>query len=319
MNPDFSERKEIWHGFLKENWTTLRELAREAYAERDRGAFLVELKSNPSADKPLKGQLSYLDERKGRELFESWYLSRFLDRIDDYNPLRSILILWWDGEDAQPEVMSEHEDGTFRDPPGTSIWDKRERPCPKCNTVFRSVQNRGGCPQCGFLFFASDFYGKGEVNKPGPPIPPIVELHLDDSIPENFEQLDRQRKRLRSVNPSSQREENDELIELVFEADYQINNGGFQQFFDNTGSRTKAIVDALTKIGATENARVILEACQVFPNQMPSQDPDELDEQIEQVQESAQARWDRLSQDYFRVKVDLGSLLFDYWKFLRSH
>ncbi|NIP28834.1 MAG: hypothetical protein GWN67_29055 [Phycisphaerae bacterium] len=35
------------------------------------------------------------------------------------------------------------------------VWKGKERECPKCKTVFTSVQNIGGCPKCGFVFFAS--------------------------------------------------------------------------------------------------------------------------------------------------------------------
>lgn len=34
-------------------------------------------------------------------------------------------------------------------------WSGKQRPCPKCNTTFKSVQDRGQCPKCGFMFFAS--------------------------------------------------------------------------------------------------------------------------------------------------------------------
>jgi hypothetical protein len=34
-------------------------------------------------------------------------------------------------------------------------WSGKLRPCSRCATVFRSVQDRGQCPACGHGFFAS--------------------------------------------------------------------------------------------------------------------------------------------------------------------
>jgi hypothetical protein len=34
-------------------------------------------------------------------------------------------------------------------------WAYRERPCPQCNTIFESVGDRGQCPTCYCVFFAS--------------------------------------------------------------------------------------------------------------------------------------------------------------------
>ncbi len=34
-------------------------------------------------------------------------------------------------------------------------WRGRQRQCPKCNTTFKSIQDRGQCPQCRFDFHAS--------------------------------------------------------------------------------------------------------------------------------------------------------------------
>ena len=34
-------------------------------------------------------------------------------------------------------------------------WGGKNRQCPKCNTTFKSIQDRGQCPQCRFDFHAS--------------------------------------------------------------------------------------------------------------------------------------------------------------------
>lgn len=35
------------------------------------------------------------------------------------------------------------------------IWKGKERVCPKCRMAFTSIQNKGNCPKCGFVFYAS--------------------------------------------------------------------------------------------------------------------------------------------------------------------
>ena len=34
-------------------------------------------------------------------------------------------------------------------------WSGKARSCPKCQTEFRSVQNKGQCPNCRHMFYAS--------------------------------------------------------------------------------------------------------------------------------------------------------------------
>ena len=43
----------------------------------------------------------------------------------------------------------------FSRPGENEIWAGRERPCPKCQTMFTSVQDRGTCPNCRHVFYAS--------------------------------------------------------------------------------------------------------------------------------------------------------------------
>lgn len=41
-------------------------------------------------------------------------------------------------------------------PPGNDAdWKDQPRACPRCDTVFRSVQDKGVCPQCKHVFWAS--------------------------------------------------------------------------------------------------------------------------------------------------------------------
>ncbi|MEL7498314.1 MAG: hypothetical protein AAFN77_11945 [Planctomycetota bacterium] len=35
-------------------------------------------------------------------------------------------------------------------------WSGQERTCPKCETTFLSIKDRGQCTQCGFIFLASN-------------------------------------------------------------------------------------------------------------------------------------------------------------------
>ena len=42
------------------------------------------------------------------------------------------------------------------DPKLDKQWGGKERNCPRCAVAFTSIQNKGACPNCGHVFFASD-------------------------------------------------------------------------------------------------------------------------------------------------------------------
>ncbi|MCA9282873.1 MAG: DUF4375 domain-containing protein [Phycisphaeraceae bacterium] len=64
---------------------------------------------------------------------------------------QAILQLKADGLDAESR-QHRHAEAVAR---LNAQWANRERPCPKCGQLFRSVSCRGRCPKCGHTFYAS--------------------------------------------------------------------------------------------------------------------------------------------------------------------
>lgn len=47
----------------------------------------------------------------------------------------------------------------LRGVPMNNVWGGKQRRCPKCSTVFKSVQDLGACPTCRHTFLASAVHG----------------------------------------------------------------------------------------------------------------------------------------------------------------
>ena len=68
----------------------------------------------------------------------------------------------------------------------------------------------------------------------------------------------------------------DEVLDLVWLVEGEVNNGGFDQFFFNSsGAESAKIVEALDLIGAHTMAAIVRRACAKFPGGMPPTDHDE--------------------------------------------
>lgn len=51
----------------------------------------------------------------------------------------------------------------FSRPGEDEQWSGKGRTCPNCETTFTSVQDKGGCPNCRHVFFASEVMRSGET------------------------------------------------------------------------------------------------------------------------------------------------------------
>jgi hypothetical protein len=62
-------------------------------------------------------------------------------------------------------------------------------------------------------------------------------------------------------------------IYLVLAFDFEVQNGGFHQFFYNaSGNFTAETIDALRRVGADAAANLLQDACKAFPMSKPSKD-----------------------------------------------
>ncbi len=71
------------------------------------------------------------------------------------------------------------------------------------------------------------------------------------------------------MNPS-------DVVDLVWQLEDEVNNGGFHQFFNNSsGDSTRETIDALEEIGAKVFSDILRRAASRFPGRMPPKDPGE--------------------------------------------
>ena len=98
----------------------------------------------------------YVPIDRAKEVLGDFAFFTFCSRASQYNPEREILFNFWDpkAETATPRTLSESPDGKpFIDT--DAVWCSKERDCPKCGMTFTSIGDRGQCPKCTYLFFAS--------------------------------------------------------------------------------------------------------------------------------------------------------------------
>ena len=68
------------------------------------------------------------------------------------------------------------------------------------------------------------------------------------------------------MNPS-------DVVDLVWQLEDEVNNGGFHQFFNNSsGDSTRETIDALEELGAKVFSDILRRAASMFPGSMPPKD-----------------------------------------------
>lgn len=85
----------------------------------------------------------------------------------------------------------------------------------------------------------------------------------------------------------------------------EVNNGGFEQYYDNTSGNGAAIApDCLRRIGMPELAKVLERGNALFPDG-PSMDRDEREEQIMKLGEKLSQHFAELDDAYFELSEPL--------------
>jgi hypothetical protein len=102
---------------------------------------------------------------------------------------------------------------------------------------------------------------------------------------------------------------------LVWWFEAELNNGGFDQFFDNsTGNHAVHTVSALDRIGATTCANIVRRACALFPDSTPSSDWNTRQEQLCVITDDDEEAFESLTTEFYEYPDDIGGLLAKYWE-----
>lgn len=89
----------------------------------------------------------------------------------------------------------------------------------------------------------------------------------------------------------------------------EINNGGFQQFFENSsGDHAFDTVESLQTLGANQMAALVRDAIAVFPGGRPAADRGERQDQLDRLDQRATSRWGELDDAFYQYPDNLVAL-----------
>lgn len=107
--------------------------------------------------------------------------------------------------------------------------------------------------------------------------------------------------------------EAEKVFFCVWELEGEINNGGFDQFFFNSGGNYAVeAVDAFEKIGASKTAGIVRRANSVFKNGRPPKDWTARQDELLALPESATETLRRLDNEFYKYDEDLSILLYEF-------
>ncbi len=93
----------------------------------------------------------------------------------------------------------------------------------------------------------------------------------------------------------------------------QVNNGGFDQyFFNTTGNLAQGAPAAFEAIGAEYTAKLVRQACSVFPDEAPPNDQNKRQELFEQIGKDKEEFLYELDKQFYEYKDNLRQLLIEY-------
>jgi hypothetical protein len=260
--------------FLRKNWGALQLKARKLFEEHGRGTFLLTI---PCAERAgLKKALRYLPKAKIPKTPTFVYLGV---SVATYNPERTVVCMIIDSRSQKGDVRTLSE-------------DKYGRPL--------------------------DDKGKADPKKPPKRprkiAPPIVLSKLDSASAKDFDGL------LDALDDKISRSgveklpPRERMVWDVMTLKWEVDNGGLDQYFTNTGDRSASVLAGLQAIGATEVLAIFRKACHAFPHGVPSTDPEEEDEELYSIPKSKVAAWHKLDRKLHAAMERFPGLLWKFWK-----
>lgn len=104
----------------------------------------------------------------------------------------------------------------------------------------------------------------------------------------------------------------EQVFYCIWEMEAQVNNGGFHQYFFNSGDHVPETIKALEEIGASYTAELLKKACTFFPD---GKIPEDFKERRIFLSEMSKAKQDELYELdnlFYEYKDDLSKLLYAY-------
>jgi hypothetical protein len=100
---------------------------------------------------------------------------------------------------------------------------------------------------------------------------------------------------------------------FIIELDIEVVNGGFNQYFFNSGGdNAEEALKALKEIGAEKSASITKQAFDLWPNETVPKDRFTRQDLLEDVEIYADATWEKLDDAFCEDKEKVISILFQY-------
>jgi uncharacterized protein DUF4375 len=104
------------------------------------------------------------------------------------------------------------------------------------------------------------------------------------------------------------------------ELEREVNNGGFDQYFQNSSGRyANDTVDTLKLIGANGTAKILESAIEMFPDKIVPIDEDLREEIYQQINVKASEHWGKLDEQFFKYEDNLNELNMEFVKNNREY
>jgi hypothetical protein len=259
---------------VQQQWEHYRALGRKGHSAVGRGSIVLDLGTEYCPTGTAGPSRVYADKALLEEQIPDPFA--ILVRLYDYNPERELLFTFLDyaAEKAQVLILGEREDGK---PYGKG---------------FESL--------------------RGKEQPVGDSVPPIVLEVPDSTSAQDFDQLNHittdivSRKGVDALNP------NERVIWDVLELRYQVENGGFEQFFTNCPDAWQRTAQALDRAGAIEISRLFSRVCASFPGGRPGE-PDGVIEKLDEMADGNEDLWDEEDRAFYELEDDLPRILWQFW------
>lgn len=95
----------------------------------------------------------------------------------------------------------------------------------------------------------------------------------------------------------------------------EINNGGFRQYFFNScGGFAHQTVASLELVGARKTADLLKHAIDLFPEALVPVDLDARRQQLTEIEDLAESKWELLEQEFYEYEENLNILNLEFVK-----
>jgi hypothetical protein len=113
--------------------------------------------------------------------------------------------------------------------------------------------------------------------------------------------------------------ESQKIVLIVENLEREINNGGFNQFFFNSGGQfAHETITALRTIKAFKTADIVSRSISAWPNQKVPKDWSERQELVDEISDQADIVWNECDKEFYKYQDNIVKLLLDYVKSNKS-